>query len=552
MSTTSTDTGVAGGKPRKSTKLFYTGVLVLTFSNILIKAIGLMFKIPITNIIGDEGMGYFNAAYSIYVWFYMISTAGLPIAVSILISDCRAKGRINEVKRVFAITVMLFLLIGMLGTGIMFFGAKMFANLIGSESIYYCIMAISPTLFLICISSAIRGFFQGYQNMVPTAISQIIEAVGKLVLGIVFALYAIKQGYSLPIVAAYAISGLTIGVAVGMLFLIVCKLTFRQSVYDEEYTVNGIDETVRPSRALVWILISTAIPITISASVMSLTNMIDVMIVIRRLLSAGLSEANAVEVYGNYTSLAVPMFNLPPVLIYPISYSIIPLISSALTSGDRERADNAMNGSLKVAAIIALPSALGLSVMAKPVLSLFFRAESVESAAPLLSILALSVFFVGLLSVSNAILQANGHERKPIYSMLTGAAVKLVSSFILIGIPAVGVYGAPIGTFLCYLTITVINFRFLSKHCGVSPRIILTFVKPFIAAVVCAAAAWGANALISSIFASRFVTLLAILIAVVVYMLVLLLIRGISKEDVLMLPKGHVIYRVLKKCRLIK
>ena len=375
MSTTSTDTGVAGASRAKHKA--HTGVLVLTF-RISYKSHCTDVQIPITNIIGDEGMAT-NAAYSIYVWFYMISTAGLPIAVSILISDCRAKGRINEVKRVFAITVMLFLLIGLFGTGIMFFGAKMFANLIGSESIYYCIMAISPTLFLICISSAIRGFFQGYQNMVPTAISQIIEAVGKLVLGIVFALYAIRQGYSLPIVAAYAISGLTIGVAVGMLFLIVCKLTFRQSVYDEEYTVNGIDETVRPEPSAGLDTYQTAIPITISASVMSPTNMIDVMIVIRRLLSAGLSEANAVEVW-QLTSLAVPMFNLPPVLIYPISYSDYPAISSALTSGDRERADNAMNGSFKVAAIIALPSALGLSVMAKPVLSLF-RAESGKCGA---------------------------------------------------------------------------------------------------------------------------------------------------------------------------
>ena len=169
----------------------------------------------------------------------------------------------------------------------------------------------------------------------------------------------------------------------------------------------------------------------------------------------------------------------------------------------------------------------------------------------LLSILALSVFFVGLLSVSNAILLTSREAQADILNAdRSGGQVGFF--FYTYRNTAVGVYGAPIGTFLCYLTITVINFRFLSKHCGVSPRIILTFVKPFIAAVVCAAAAWGANALVSSIHASRFVTLLAILIAVVVYILVLLLICGISKEDVLMLPKGHVIYRVLKKCRLIK
>jgi len=184
--------------------MFFSGVLVLTIANLLIKVIGLLFKIPITNIIGDEGMGYFNAAYTIYTWFYMISTAGLPVAVSVMISKGRTSGNFKEVKKIYKITMLLFVAIGLVGMLLMIFLSKSFADVMGSRSIYLSIIAIAPTLFFICISSAVRGYFQGYQNMFPTAVSQIIEALGKLILGILFANYAISKGYDLPMVAAYA------------------------------------------------------------------------------------------------------------------------------------------------------------------------------------------------------------------------------------------------------------------------------------------------------------------------------------------------------------
>jgi len=484
-------------KTKNSTKLFFSGVLVLTISNLLIKAIGALFKIPMNHIVGDQGMGYYSSAYTIYTFFYMVSTAGLPVAISLLVSENRAKGRLKQVKKVFKIAAILFLVVGIVGTAAMFFGARGFASLLKAGPTYYCIIAIAPTLFFICLSSALRGYFQGYQSMVPVAVSQLIEALSKLFLGIVFATYALnKYGpgkETIHYVAAYAVLGLTIGAGIGMVYLMFSKMLFKSSRYDAEYIeVSGIDDSTEKSGKILKNIFMIALPVTVSASVMSLTNLID-MALIQRLLQSfrGLTEAQATSVYGNYTSLCVPLFNMPPYLIYPISYSIVPMIKTAVASGDKKRAQLVMESSLRVAVIIGIPCGLGLAALAKPILHLFgYRYWSVVQAAPLLALLAPSTFFICVLSVSNAILQANGHERKPVISMLAGAAVKVVSNTILIRF--IGMTGTPISTFLCYLTATGLNIYFIAKHVGLKIRFGRIFVRPLVCGILCAVTAIAA------------------------------------------------------------
>ncbi|MDD6799315.1 MAG: polysaccharide biosynthesis protein [Firmicutes bacterium] len=537
---------------KKTSNLFVSGVLILTFSNILIKIIGLTLKIPLHHILGDEGMAYYNVAYDLYVWLYMISTAGLPVAVSIMIAESRTKGNFREVKRIFRSTLLLFIIIGLAGMAVMIFGSGLFADLYKIQESNLCIIAIAPTLFFICISSAMRGFFQGYQNMFPTAISQIIEALGKLTIGIALALYAKNAGYGLPTVAAYTILGLTIGVAAGMLFLTVSKLLFKESVYNEEFRIPESD-TMEPrsTKKLLGALIAIAIPVTLSSSVMSLTNVIDGIIITRRLYSIGYTEEVVKTIFGNYKTLVIPMFNMPPALIYPISYSIVPLLSSAIAAEDKKRVDMIMSASLRVAALIALPCSLGMSVLAEPILKLLFAAESAKRAAPLLSVLSLSIFFVGMLAITNAILQAHKHERKPIYSIVAGSIVKLVSSYILIGIPSIGMYGAPIGTFLCYLTVMIINFFFIARYIGFMPSVAGVFLRPFLASVICAASALGSFLLLSRLCSSKIAVIVAIAIAAVVYFFTIFMTKAISREDILLLPKGAKLCRIFEKLKLI-
>ena len=493
-------------KTKNSTKLFFAGVLVLTISNLIIKAIGVLFKIPMNHIVGDQGMGYYSSAYTIYTFFYMVSTAGLPVAISLLVSENRAKGRLNQVKKVFKISMLLFLVVGIVGTAVMFFGARGFSSLLKADPTYFCIIAIAPTLFFICLSSALRGYFQGYQSMLPVAISQLIEALCKLFLGIAFATYALNRYGSgketIHYVAAYAVLGLTIGAGLGMIFLMFSKMFFKSERYDAEYIeISGISDETDSSGAILKRIAAIALPVTVSASVMSLTNLID-MALIQRLLQSfrGMTEAQATSVYGNYTSLCVPLFNLPPYLIYPISYSIVPMIKTAVASGDKKRAELVMESSLRVAVLIGIPCGLGMAALAKPILHFFgYRYWSVVSAAPLLAMLAPSTFFICVLSVTNAILQANGYERKPVVSMLAGAAVKIATNTVLIRF--IGMPGTPISTFLCYLTATALNIYFVVKHVGLKLRFSRIFIRPLIAGVLCAAVALGVNVVTSDFLA---------------------------------------------------
>ena len=500
-------------------------------------------------------MGYYSVAYDIYVWFYTISTTGLPVAVSIMISSSRAKGNFEDAKKIFKVVFRIFFAIGLMGMAVMMALSHAFAGVYKLSEAWYGIMAIAPTLFFICLSSAYRGFFQGHQNMVPTAISEVIEAVGKLTLGIIFALYAKNQGYPLYIVAAYTLVGLTIGAALGMVYLFITKLLFREEDYNAALNVEAVTGQVSPTREIIKNLLIIGIPITVSSSVMSFTNVIDGMILSSRLQSIGHSAEAVSTMFGNYKTLAVTMFNLPPSLIYPITASIVPLLSSAVSGGKKKLIEDTMNSSLRICAIIALPCAFGLSALSYPILSIIFPTSSSEMAAPLLSLLAPSIFFLAMLSVTNSFLQSHKFQYYPIISMVAGAAVKLITSYVLIGIPGVEMMGAPIGTFLCYMTTMLLNFYFVAKKIGYIPSIGKIFVKPFTAALVCAVAAYGANYGISAtgIFggAGRIVTILSVIVAAAVYLLALILLKALRREDILLLPKGEKICKVMEKYRIV-
>ena len=535
-------------KQKQKENAVFSGVFVLLLANLFVKVIGMLFKIPIQHLIGDGGMGYFNVAYHIYTWFYMLSTAGLPVAISVMISEANAKGRGRRAKIIFRCAVSVFTLIGLAGMLVMILSSRLLSRAVGMEQAYLCIIAIAPTLFFVCIASAVRGYFQGFQNMIPTAVSQVIEAAGKMILGLLLALFSISKGYDLYVTAAFAISGITLGSFASMLFCIASKFLIRVRQTD------GLlpDDDAVSRRRILKQLITIAVPITLSASVMSLTNIIDVAISSRRLQSIGYSEAVAGQIFGNYSTLAVSMFNLPLVLVYPISYSVVPALSGAMALKDRVRIRRIINSAFKMMSLIALPCSFGIAVLSKPILSLLFREESAALAAPMLSILSASIFFCSVLAITTSVLQASGNERLPIISMLIGAACKLVSGYFLIGIPKIGRYGIPLGTCICYFVIILINLYFVTKHTGIFPNVRKTFLLPLVSALVCGFTAHLAYRLLSELSTSRLTVLPAIFIAGAVYVLMLFLTRAIDRDDISVLPKSEKIYSILKRLHAVK
>lgn len=515
-------------------KVFAAGVFFLGAANMLVKVLGLLFKIPMSYYLGNEGMGYFNSAYQIYVWLYMLSTAGLPVAVSILIAGARAEGDADKIRRVFRITWRTFLLLGIGGAAFLFFGAGMLSAAVGAPDARLSVAAIAPTLFFICLSGALRGYFQGFQQMGPPALSQVIEAVGKLGVGVALAAYAHGAGLPLPTVSAYAVTGLAVGEAAGTLYLFLAmRRASRAGRFDVPVAaVPGRED----DRALFVRLLRIALPITCSASVMSLTGLIDLAVIQRRLQGIGYTAAAATAFYGNYTTLAVPLFNLPPALIYPITTALIPLLSAKVAAAERAGAVRVAHSVMRLTSLIAIPCALGLTVFSRPVLCLLFRADMAASAAPLLSVLGPAVLFLCWLTVSNAVLQAYGRARLSMISMLCGAAVKTAANYILLGIPSVGTYGVPLSTLLCYFIAFSVNLVFFYRVCGALPSPGAFLFRPLAAAALSVGAGLGIYLTCGGASAPRFLILLVIAVTALVYAAGAFLLGCITEEDLRVLP----------------
>lgn len=505
---------------------FVGGIIILTVSNLLVKVTGLLFKIPMNYIMGDTGMGYYNSAYSIYTLFYMLSTSGLPVAISVTVSEKRAQGKIGSAKKVFHLALAVFAAIGLLAFALMFFASDKLALLISSELSAMSVAAAAPTILFVCVSGAYRGYFQGCGNMMPTAVSQLIEAIGKLLIGIACALYAIRIGAEIHVVAAYAVFGLTAGSFVGMLYLVITGFVRGDR---DLVTEHEIDYTSDKTGSIFRRFLAISIPVTLSASVMSLTNTLDTAMIQRILILSGMTAEEATAAYGNYTSLAVPLFNLPPVLIYPIAYSLVPVVAAAAGDGKFEAARDKIRVSLKYALIIGLPCAMGLSALSDPILCLLYNDTSAHAAAMLLTLLAPSSLLVCILAITNSVLQGCGKEKMPVISMLAGGGVKLLSGMLLIKL--CGISGAPMSTFLCYLTVTVMNLAFTVRYTKVrlTPGMLY---KPFLSAVVCSLSAVLVNSILKPALGSSPACVSSVLVAAVVYLTMLILLGEVSLTDI--------------------
>ncbi|MBO5040073.1 MAG: polysaccharide biosynthesis protein [Clostridia bacterium] len=539
-------------KARKGSSRMLSGVLALTIANLFVKTVGLLLKIPLREILNDDGMAYYNNAYDIYAFLYTVSNVGLPTAVSMMISENRASGNVRQSKKIMKVAMWLFVGIGLLGTSIMFFGAPLFESAYKINNLSFSIMAIAPTLFFICIASALKGYFQGYQNMVPSAISNVIEAVGKMALGILFANYAIGAGKPTYEVAAYAVFGLTLGVAAGMVSLIIRKLLFKPAKYDTEYAdllKDGMETSSASS--IIKMLFAIAIPITLSSSVMTLSNVLDGVI-----LSRGLqiyhTEKIARDLIGNLKTCVTPISNIILAFANPITSVIVPLISVAVAEGKPEKVKKTINTAFRMGVIVILPCVFGISVLAEPIIAFLFGADAAVKAGPLLSVHVISVFFMSMISTTAAVLQSHKLGKYPVISVAVGAIVKVISTLALVSFESINIMASPISAILSCFTISAMNFVFIRKKVGYTPNFAKLIIKPLIAALICACGAIGSFKLYYMITGIATVSLmLSILTAVIVYVLSILLIRGITREEVEMLPKGKKLARLLSKMKLL-
>ena len=526
---------------------FLGGAAILASAVVIVKLIGAFYKLPLNNILGSTGKTYFQTAYNIYNVLLTVSTAGLPLAISKMTSQAHAQGRENEKRKIFRTAIWLFFALGLIGSALMFFGAEQLAGFMNNSLASMPIRALAPAVFCVCLLACMRGYTQGQGNMKPTAVSQVLEALCKLGIGLPLAWYVLHIGRSLDVGAAGAIFGVTVGTVLSMLFLIVYLFTHRSRT-------EALD-TPSSSGTLMRQILAIGIPITLSNSAMSIINLIDTKIVMGRLQSGlQLSETQAASLFGQY-SMAMDMPNMVASFVYPVTMSLIPFAAAALARKDHGEADRIISSAFRLIAILALPAGMGLSVLSTPIelLVLPSQPEDALAAGPHLMILGFALIFICIMILTNAILQTYGKERIPIFTVIAGGVTKIIMNYVLVGNPDINIHGAPISTLCCYMVIVGLNLFFVWKYSPQKPRYVQLFAKPILASAIMGACAWSVHGFVnralsshSAYGANALATLVGICAGVVVYGILVIALRILRAEDVRSIPKGEKIIKLLR------
>ena len=544
---------------------FLQGTAVLAMATVLVKLMGFLFKVPLNNIIGEDGFGYFNTAYDVYNVLLMISTTGLPVAMSRMISQAQTLGNHAQIKRIYRTSLYVFLTIGMVGSlGMLFFCRQLSVMVTTNENSWAAIAALAPCVLLICLVSAYRGFFQGQSNMTPTSVSQIFEAVTRLVVGLGLAWLVMKltgeaavraqgivlasgetaQDYGdITLAAGGAILGVTLGSLISVVYL---HHKFRQS--NQILSLGG--GTAKSTRSTMKELLSIAVPITLGSAGLQIINLFDTMIYMRRLTGAlQWTEKMADSAKGGY-NFCQTVFALPCSFIPTITIAVIPAITASLTRKDLAEAKATSESSVRTMALIAMPCAAGLFVMAEPVIRLLcstYTEDKIQLAATMLAILGLTVIFNSLVLLLNAIMQAHGDVVTPVVNMLIGGIIKIIVNYILVGQPNLNIVGAPIGTFICYISITALDLIAMKRHISARPAIFKNIIRPGLASAIMGAATFMVYRVLSNAISSwKLACLLSLAFAVVLYAVLVVFLRCLTYEDCMLLPKGEKIAKILR------
>ena len=576
---------------------FLHGALILTLSIVIVKLIGMLFKVPLTWIITEEGMGYFGTAYNFYSPIFSLATAGFPIAISKMVSENYTKGNFRDIRQIHRASIPIFLVTGGVGFLVMFFGARIYVNIINNPLSLYAMLALSPAILFSCLSSIYRGYYEALRNMYPTAISEVFEALGKLALGLTAAYLILETGqrefsasgtvFGIAVSAAsggtptiedakalmfpFAAAGAIFGVTFGS-FLSFFYLFIYHKVRGDGLRLAQIKESPRPKTVgrTARILIKTAVPIGIGAIAINIAGLIDTTFLQTRIknivdtapgamyaMYEGLIPQRNLEVpdtipnllYGCYTN-ALTLYMLVPSITQAFGISALPSMTAAWTRGEPGEIKSSMEAVIRITALFSIPAGLGMSALAFPISKLIYGDRgAVEITAMILIIMGIAAIFASLGTPLNSMLQAVGRVDLPVKILCVGLLVKMVVTYVLSGIPEINVLGAGVGTLVCYAFAAVAAVVCLCKITHIVPNMVSVFLKPFLAAALCAAAAWGSYTLGVRVLPGyeKYLTLAAILFACVVYVIALVLFKAISKDDVLMLPKGQKIAKVLEK-----
>ena len=524
---------------------FLHGAALLAMATAVVKIIGAFYKIPLKMVIGDQGYGYFVTAYDIYSVLLMISTAGLPVAMSRMISQANALGHYNQVRRVYKTARGIFLGLGILSSALMILFADQLAAFQQQPNAAVAILCLGPCALLMGVISTFRGFFQGQEDMRPTSVSQVLEAVFKLVVGLGLAFTIMHYTKSVSLAAGGAILGVTVSCLVSVVFL---YGKFRKAYKALPRTQEEPSSYGTAAKGLLAI----AVPITIGSAGLQLLTVLEQNLYMGQLLTAnGLSQDAADTMKGIY-SMTQTIFNMPCAFIIPITVSVIPAITAHLTLLNNRGVRETEESAARITGLISLPCSVGLCLLARPIMALLgdYSGEKLELAAKLMGVLGICVFLYANIQYTNALMQAHGYAHIPVVNMLLAGVMKLAVVYILVGNPNIGILGAPIGAVLCYLAIAIMNLVAIRRVVPQKPALLTNLLRPVLPAAIMGAAVWGSYWGLTQLLGqdgSRVILCgVPILVGVAVYCFAVVMCKAITREDCQLLPKGEKIAKFLK------
>lgn len=510
-------------------KDFVYGALILTASGFLVKLIGALFRIPLTNLVGATAMGYFSTSYSIYEVFLAIATAGLPTGMAVMVSRSLALGKNRDIPKLVRIAGSVFVSVGFLLAVLGLIFARPLAIAMNGEKAYYAVVALMPAVFFISIVALIKGYFQGFNNMVPTAISNLIEATGKLLIGYGIAYWMISNSYPPEQAVGGAIAGITASTFFAMCFM-VCRYLFRGTKFRAQINELTVAATLTPDLAKEFF--ATALPIMISAITSNLMGAVDAFTVMNR-LTGYMSENDANLLWGSYGNMTLTIFNLPSFVIVSLGIALVPGIASAFAKKDTENLKVTINKALKYTMVLSSAFAFGMCAVSEPLLRLFYTDEAgIIKAAGLLRIASFVLLSSGFTTVTSAILNSVKKAHLTVIVVAVGALVKSVFTYIFVSVPTINIYGAPLATNVAYPVMLFLNLYLIRAFVGITPSIKEVFVKPLVAGALCFGVATFFSWLIGLFISSRLAVIVVIALTGIAYFGIILLLRIVTLDEI--------------------
>lgn len=589
---------------KSGSQTFLKGAAVLSISMIVVKLCGMIYKIMLTKIyatFGDKyagiGTGIFSNAYEIYIPLFTLATAGFPIAVSRLISESIAEKRYKDVRMIHKVSKPFFVIMGLISFALMIGISFVYVDIVNSPYSIYSLMTLAPSIFFGCLVSIYRGYFEGQRNMVPTALSEIIEACVKMLLGLSLAYIVMKVGISqyqatntifgLTFTseedAMYTLIGFSVASAIAAISLggffsyIALKIIYKRNKNSipQEYFENSVD--ARSQRETFVNLIKTAIPIGLAAIVMSVSSSIDTIVIQKVLYNMAQTDREALlaQFDGNLDShipanptksnpitihtylmgafsCALTVMQLITAVTQVFGTSAMPSVTNAYTKGDKKELKTSIETVLKLTMLVTLPAGIGMFAIPYPIISLLYSGYVAHVAADVLRVMGLSVIVVAISTPICSMLQGVGKVSMPLKLYSIAMVLKLATNFALVNIVSINIVGGAVGSLVSFLFVSIVGMYYLIKSSGVVPDFMNTTLKPLFSAIICGVCAYLSYELLSLFMTNTFATLFSIVVAGIAYVISLLLMHTFTEKEVKMLPKGNNVVTILAKLHLLR